>query len=79
MTKVFGKKDQISAVQARHNAQKIAFAPFIYQATRALRDLGILDLLMRDQKEGLKVSTIATQLGLSDYGVAVLLEAGLGA
>ena len=75
----FGSKDNISALEAKYKAQQIAFAPMIYQATRALRDLGILALLLRERKTGLDVPDIAEQLNLSAYGVAVLLEAGLGA
>ena len=52
LTKSFGKNRQISAVEAKSNAQKIAFAPVVYQATRALRDLGILELLSRSSDRG---------------------------
>ena len=38
--------DKKSAVQAKHDAQKIAFAPIMFQAAKALRDLGILKYLM---------------------------------
>ncbi|MBT4522687.1 MAG: methyltransferase domain-containing protein [Halieaceae bacterium] len=69
----------MSALEAKSNAQKIAFAPIVYHATRALRDLGILALLMRENKQGMDVPSIAAELNLSNYGVAVLLEAGLGA
>jgi len=79
LIKNFGKNNQISALEARSRAQKIAFAPIVYQATRALRDLGILALLMREREHGMDVPGIAAELGLSIYGVAVLLEAGLGA
>jgi len=79
VTGSFGKKRKISALEAKSNAQKIAFAPMAYQATRSLRDLGILALLMREKDQGMEVSAIAAELELSDYGVKVLLEAGLGA
>ena len=75
----FGNKDTISALEAKSNAQKIAFAPFVFQATRSLRDLGILALLQRERKQGMDVPAIAAELNLSNYGIAVLLEAGLGA
>ena len=75
----FGKKDQLSALEAKSNAQKIAFAPIVFQATLALRDLGILKLLMRERKHGMGVQAIASELDLSVYGVEVLLEGGLGA
>ena len=34
--------DNIKAVDARHEAQKIAFAPLTFQAVRAILDLGLL-------------------------------------
>lgn len=68
--------DKISALQAKYNAQKIAFAPIMFQAARALRNLGILELLMKD-RSGISIEEIAQKLGLSIYGVKVLLEAGL--
>jgi hypothetical protein len=79
VTRSFGSKRKISALEAKSNAQKIAFAPMVYQATRSLRDLGILALLMREKDQGMEVSVIAAELELSNYGVKVLLEAGLGA
>lgn len=75
----FSKKDSIGALEAKSNAQKIAFAPIVFQATMALRNLGILELLMKKRAKGLEVAEIAQELELSVYGVGVLLEGGLGA
>lgn len=75
----FAREKPINALQAKSNAQKIAFAPIVFQATLALRDLGILKLLMREKREGMTVEDIAQELDLTLYGVKVLLEAGLGA
>jgi methyltransferase family protein/O-methyltransferase len=79
LTETFGKKDSISALEAKYKAQKIAFAPLVFHAARALRDLGILALLLRERKQGMNAAGIATELNLPIYGVKVLLEAGLGA
>lgn len=68
--------DNLSALEAKFNAQKIAFAPIMFQAARALRNLGILELLMKKRK-GITLEEIAGTLNLSVYGVKVLLEAGL--
>ena len=68
--------DNLSALEAKFNAQKIAFAPIMFQAARALRNLGILELLMKKRK-GITLEEIAETLHLSVYGVKVLLEAGL--
>ena len=68
--------DKKRAVQAKYDAQKIAFAPIMFQAALALRNLGILQLV-KDSKEGITIQSVAEQLKLPEYGVKVLLEAGL--
>jgi hypothetical protein len=68
--------DNKSALQAKSDAQKIAFAPIMFQAARALRDLKILSFLRR-KKEGASVEEIAAHAKISEYGALVLLEAGL--
>ncbi len=70
--------DSKSALAAKTDAQKIAFAPIMFQAARCLRELGILEYLQSKNKEGATIKEIAQQLNLSNYGVTVLLEAGLG-
>jgi ubiquinone/menaquinone biosynthesis C-methylase UbiE len=72
--KDFGS-DKKNAVQANLDAQKIAFAPIMFQAAKALRNLGILEYLFNKDKAS--IETIAEELKLSVYGVKVLLEAGL--
>ena len=69
--------DDKSALQAKFDAQKIAFAPVMFQAAKALRDLGILEYLKKAGKKGADINTVATNLKLPEYGVKVLLEAGL--
>lgn len=68
-------KDNKRAIDAKFDAQKIAFAPIMFQAAKALRDFGILEYLLKN--ESANVETIAEKLKLSVYGVKVLLEAGL--
>lgn len=68
--------DHKSALDAKSDAQKIAFAPIMFQAAKALRDRGILSYLRRE-KGGCSVSDIAQHAKLSEYGTLVLLEAGL--
>lgn len=72
--KDFGS-DKKNVIQANLDAQKIAFAPIMFQAAKSLRNLGILEYLFRNNKA--TVTTIASELNLSVYGVKVLLEAGL--
>ncbi len=69
--------DNKSALQAKFDAQKIVFGPIMFQAARALRDLGILKLIRSRSREGITMEEIARELDLSIYGVKVLLEAGL--
>ena len=68
--------DKKSAYQAQFDAQKIAFAPMMFQAARSLRNLGILKVI-KENPEGLTMEAIAAKLGIREYGVKVLLEAGL--
>jgi len=69
------KKKPMRAIEALEEAQKIAFAPFIFQATVTLRNLGIFDFIFdkRDQG-GVTILEISKELGISAYGVGVLLE-----
>lgn len=69
--------DNKSAIQAKFDAQKIAFAPIMFQASKALRDLGILEYLMKRRRKGVRIEEVAKELKLSVYGVKVLLEAGI--
>jgi hypothetical protein len=78
MVKIF-KARASSAYEAITEAQRIAFAPVTFQAVRALRDLGILTTLDEEGMEGLSAASVAEMLGLSEYGVGVLLESGLSA
>ncbi len=75
MSDFYGNNDK-PAVVAKTDAQKIAFAPLMFQAAKALRDFGILKLLLKS-KEGMTVGEIAEEVNISRYGATVLLEAGL--
>ncbi|HJZ40952.1 MAG TPA: class I SAM-dependent methyltransferase [Bacteroidales bacterium] len=68
--------DKKPAVQAKFDAQKIAFAPIMFQAAMALRNLGILELV-KNSAGGISLEAVAEKLNLPVYGVKVLLEAGL--
>lgn len=69
--------DHLSALDAKTEAQKIAFGPIMFQAARALRELGILSEVSQGGKEGASVKDISEKTGISHYGVEVLLDAGL--
>jgi hypothetical protein len=71
------KKNKLSAYEAISEAQKIAFGPFIFQAVRTMRELGMLASLEQNNNAGVSAATIARELSLSVYGVETLLESGL--
>ncbi len=64
---------------ARYEAQKLAFAPLLFQGARAMRDLGVLELLYRAGNDGLTVGEVVSATSLGVYAAGVLLEAGLAA
>ncbi|MFO0321838.1 MAG: methyltransferase [Bacteroidota bacterium] len=74
----FFSKDAKTAFEAITQAQYIAFAPVIFQATKALRDLEILKLIEASGEVGITLQDINAKLKLSEYAIRVLLEAGLG-
>ncbi len=74
----FYEKEKHSAAVAKFEAQKIAFGPFAFQAAMALRDFGILKAVENHGADGVEIGTLAQELGLSQYGVKILAEAGLG-
>lgn len=70
------RKD-ISAVDAKSEAQKLSFAPVAFQCARVLRTTGILSAVADAGPEGISVGDIAKQTGVSEYGVRVLLDMGV--
>ena len=67
----------ITALEAKSAAQRLAFAPVAFQAASSLIRLGILECVALAGDEGITAPGVATRLGLSVYGVAVLLDMGL--
>lgn len=74
----FENNDNMSALEAQYEAQKIAFAPVIFQVTRTMRDLGILELLSKN-KHGLTYDELANLTNLTKYAIQVLCETALSA
>ena len=72
------QKDPFNALQAMRHAQLIAFAPFVFQACRLLRDKGIL-LWLKDHPKGSTLEDVAEGCQLERYAAQVLLESGLSA
>lgn len=73
----FYTKENKTAIQAKEYAQWIAFAPIVFQATRALRNCEILVTVENAGKGGISIKDVCDKLKLPYYGVRVLMEAGL--
>jgi hypothetical protein len=73
----YSKPPTQSVLEARAQAQRIAFAPVIFQAARTMRELGILEFIRKSRNTGRSAQEVADELGLSLYGVKVLLDMGL--
>src|SRR5688572_5944578 len=67
-----------TALEAQALAQWIAFAPFVFQAARILRDSGLLAALEKSAPAGLTLAEAQARWQGSAYATRVLLEAGLG-
>jgi ubiquinone/menaquinone biosynthesis C-methylase UbiE len=72
------EEDKKPALDAIRDAQNIAFAPYIFQASVLLRDRGILKYVEDARTEGRTIREVADEVKLPYYGVRVLMEAGLG-
>jgi hypothetical protein len=70
--------DSRTAFEAKCEAQRIAFAPIMFQACRILRDSGILELIQQSGNAGVTLDQVAAKVPLPRYGIKVLLESGLG-
>lgn len=70
--------DKKSALDAISQAQFIAFAPYIFQASILLRDKGILKVVEESRVNGISLEDVVTKVNMPHYSVRILLEAGLG-
>ena len=68
--------EQLSAREAQRLAEFIAFGPIVFEVSRLMLKLGILEML-RESDQGMTVDEVAGKAGLSHYGAQVLLEASL--
>lgn len=67
-------KKQKRAVEAKFDAQKIAFGPVVFQAVRCMREFGMLKRLLEAGDDGLTMPALAKASGVSEYGTRVLLN-----
>jgi SAM-dependent methyltransferase len=78
MSRFAESKTARATLEARFEAQRLAFAPFAFQAARLLRDKGLLQVVRQAGSKGIHFDEIVDKVDVSRYGVRVLLEAGLG-
>lgn len=71
-------QDKIHAIDAKFEAQKIAFSPLSFQAVRALLELGIMEIINENGDDGITIDEISTKSGISKYGIKVLTEMAVG-
>lgn len=69
-------KDQMTAIEARQQAEFIAWGPVVFQVSRLMEKFGIFEMLL-DSDEGMTREEIVEKSGLSDYAVKCLLDASL--
>ena len=71
-------KDNLTALEAKFAAQKLAFAPAAFQTAKAMVDLHILKAIEDSKNDGLTIEAIIEKTGLSSYAVKLLMEFSLG-
>jgi len=71
------EKDSLSALDAITEAQRIAFAPMLFQTALCLRNSGVLSWLDKQGKRGSHLDEIVANSTLNEYAVSVLLDMGL--
>lgn len=63
----------MKALDALHEAHKIAFSPFVFETAYTMLELGVLEAIF-DAKEGITIEDIAKKTNVSEYGIRVLCE-----
>jgi len=71
------EQGELSAVAAKSMAQHIAFSPYIFQATVAMKELGILQFIDKNRRKGVLLNEIVEAVKVSEYGVSILLDFAL--
>ena len=67
---------KLSGPEALLEAQKIAFAPILFQCARLLRDYGIFELIHKNKRTGLSIEEIVEKLDITTYAAQILCETG---
>lgn len=69
--------DNIKAIDAKGEAQKIAFSPLTFCAVNSMKELGVLKALEDSGDHGVTVAQISQKLKISEYASKVLCEVAL--
>lgn len=71
------EQDTLSALDAITEAQRIAFAPMLFQTALCLRNTGVLAYLDKQGKQGALLEDITANSSINEYAISVLLDMGL--
>nr|WP_318383438.1 class I SAM-dependent methyltransferase [uncultured Enterobacter sp.] len=71
------EQDSLSALEAITEAQRIAFAPMLFQTALCLRNFGVLNYLDAQRKQGATLNDIVSHSSANEYAVSILLDMGL--
>lgn len=69
--------DGLSAYEAKSEIQKLSYYPMMFQASRVLKRLGILEVIYQNRRTGISSKDVVEKLNLPYYGVHTLMETGL--
>jgi len=67
-------KKELTVLDAKFEAQKLAFGPYYFQVIVTLRKTGILNFI-KSSRKGVTIDAIVSDSGINEYGVRILLEA----
>ncbi|WP_366939990.1 class I SAM-dependent methyltransferase [uncultured Gilliamella sp.] len=70
-------KEIYTALEAITEAQKIAFAPILFQAIIAMKNHGILSHIDQAGKNGINLDDLTKKVSLSSYAIELLLDVAL--
>ena len=65
--------DNLNAREAKEEIQKLTFYPMMFQASRVIKNTGVLNEVYLNKRKGISPSEIAEKINLPLYGVTILL------
>ena len=70
----YSKPKDISALEAKLEAQKIAFSPIAFQAVMTLLRTGVLELISEAGEQGISATQLSSKSKITEYGIKVLID-----